>query len=123
MGSATHGVEEISHYCVELVLTSFHYSNKNVTEEAILFSLSSYVYIHIRYYVRRWLIQMLSTPLKTHSCMCLLAKNTTNLQPTKQSSSLLSSSSSSSSSSCNLYQIMMYTWIQTANILQSQVKY
>jgi len=59
---------------------------------------------------------MLSTPLKTHSCMCLLAKNTPNLQPSKQSSS-------SSSSSRNLYQIMMCTWIQIANILQSQVKY
>jgi hypothetical protein len=33
---------EISHDCVETVLSTFHYSNKNMTEEAKLVSPSSY---------------------------------------------------------------------------------
>jgi hypothetical protein len=40
----THGVEELSFDCVELVLSVFHHSNKNMTEKAKLFSLSSYIY-------------------------------------------------------------------------------
>jgi hypothetical protein len=39
----THGVREISFDCMELVLSSFHYSIKNMTEEAKLSSLSSYI--------------------------------------------------------------------------------
>jgi hypothetical protein len=53
-----YGGGEISHDCVEPVLSTFRYSNKkNMTEEAKLFSLSSYLeqnIVELDYNVIKW---------------------------------------------------------------------